>query len=439
MAFINYVWPFVVIYSRIIEEVRPKDGKVVQGKPIILALNPQRFLGDLEVLVESKEFRILKVPFDWQCKILALYWNDKVVFPKYYDPEGDVTIIKIQTKLRRFLNSFLSELYKSLKIDCVIGAAANYRHDYDWGLVSSEIGVPYIVLHKENTVAGTNQRAGRIENIKKRKKFRGDHVVVHNATMKDIFIQSGYAKPDQISVLGCLRMDDYINKIKGLKRIKKQRKKVTLFSFPHIAGIAGSPYAKGVNDFSKNRDVGFVNLFEHVHVAFVQLALSNNDVDFIIKPKWGGRWRNEIEYVCKKNNIELRHIDNLSILDEVNVHDLIFESDVVCGYGSTVLLEAAIAAKPVLVPYFDEVLNPEYSDFILFKDYFHIFDIAHSIEEFRQLIINRLDNQQISHECMKERYAVFEKYVSSMKCNARDQYIGLIQKVVKKSKINRNC
>ena len=186
MAFINYVWPFVVIYSRIIEEVRPKDGKVVQGKPIILALNPQRFLGDLEVLVESKEFRILKVPFDWQCKILALYWNDKVVFPKYYDPEGDVTIIKIQTKLRRFLNSFLSELYKSLKIDCVISAAVNYRHDYDWGLVSSEIDVPYIVLQKENAVAATNLHACRSENMKNRKKFRGDHVVVHNAIMKDI-------------------------------------------------------------------------------------------------------------------------------------------------------------------------------------------------------------------------------------------------------------
>ena len=40
---------------------------------------------------------------------------------------------------------------------------------------------------------------------------------------------------------------------------------------------------------------------------------------------------------------------------------------------------------------------------------------------------------------MKERYAVFEKYVSSMKGNARDRYIGLIQKIVKKSKINRNC
>jgi len=433
VVFLGFTWPLVFVYSRVIKEIRSEIGKVNYDRPTILALLPNRFRGDLEILAESGAFRIMVIPNDYLGGIISLYWNDKISRKKYHNPDGDERIIQIQKQVRVFFRKFLPLLYRRLQIDCIIEAAAHYKQSYDWKLASYELGVPCIVLHNECLITNSAHERRYVEVFGNLKKFKGSYIVVHSHIAKKVFIRSGYVNPEKIDSLGCLRMDDYVKKVKKIKRLNKKRKKVTLFSFNHCAGLIGL-----INDFSRNRDVGYVNLFENVHVCIAKLAMERDDVDFVIKPKWAGYWKDEIDYVCEKNNIKLRNIRNLSILVDVNVHDLIFESDVVCGYGSTTLLEAAIAAKPVIIPYFDEALNPEYSDFIQFRDSFHIFDIAHSIEEFRLLVINRLDNQQISQECMKERYAVFEKYVSSMKGNAKEQYIGLIKKIVKESKWSHN-
>ncbi len=49
---LGIVWPFVMYYTRIIEVVRPLNGEVQSDMPTILAINPDRFIGDLTVLKE---------------------------------------------------------------------------------------------------------------------------------------------------------------------------------------------------------------------------------------------------------------------------------------------------------------------------------------------------------------------------------------------------
>jgi len=434
MVFIHFTWPLVFVYSKMIKEIKSEKGLNNHAGFTILALMPKRFVGDLEVLAENGEFRILAIPFDWQTKILSLYWNDRFDSTIYTHKEGSSNkmIIEVQRKLRCFMKCFLSSLYRKIGVDCVIGSGIFYRQNYDWGLVSNEIGIPYIVLHKENLINSRIHRRN-YEIAKRNNRFQGAHIIVHNTILRDIFIKAGYVRPEQISSLGCLRMDGFVQRVKKQIKINNKRKKVVLFSFSYNTGLGAD-----IKSFTENRDVGVVNLFEHVHVSIAKLAMKNKEVDFVIKAKWGGNWLREIEFVCKKNGIVTKELENLSVLHDVNVHNLIFESDVVCVYGSTTALESAIAAKPVIVPYFDEALKPEYADGVHHKDYFHLFDIAHSVEEFERLIVERLANPAVSEDCINERYAVFEKYVSSMKGNAREQYIGLIKKIVKESKWDHN-
>jgi hypothetical protein len=113
------------------------------------------------------------------------------------------------------------------------------------------------------------------------------------------------------------------------------------------------------------------------------------------------------------------------------VHDLILESDVICAFTSTTVLESAISAKPVIIPYFDEALKAEFNELIEFKDNFHLMDITYSPDEFERLIIERLNSPAVTKKCIKERYALFEKYVSSMEGDALDKYVNVINQVIK--------
>jgi len=446
----RFTWPLVLVYSKIVIEIRPKNKKTPSGKPTLLALNPERFRGDLEILADSGKFRVLKIPLDWQNRLLGLY-SEKInsYLPKklkgrkviYFNPEGNSelienkTLLKIinqQTRLRSFLKIFLKAFYKKMEINGVIGAGVHFKQDYDWGLVSNNIGVPYIVMHRENLYTVPELQKIKVNEYEKYNKFVGDHIIVQNKISEDIFMESGYVDSEKISAIGSLRMDGFVRKTKSVKYAKptiKNKLKVVLFSFHYGAAIWNK-----VGIGFKNRSNGYVKMFEHVHVSFAKLAMQNSDVDFVIKPKWGGPWIDEIEYVFRKNNIDSSEVDNLSILVDCNVHELIHEADVVCGFSSTVLLEAAITGIPVIVPCFDEALKPEYAENIQFKEELDIFDVAHSIDDFENLIIEKLEKPtRVGKDLLQERYAVFEKYVSSMNGDALDKYVNTINKVIKES------
>jgi len=436
-------WALVLFYSNIIKAVKPKNGSVPLDKPTILALTPFRFRDDLNVLSDSRQFHVLQLPPEWQMRLLMLFWPSNIgeIFrsKQYYKPSGNDEVIRFQNNLRAFLKLFLLSLYSNLKVDCVIGAGVHFQQDYDWGLVSEEIGVPYIVLHREAIFTPKSMK--RMEHLcRGLGKFVGTHIVVHNEDMKAVFIKAAFAGPDEISVLGCLRMDNFIRRIQlsnieNCSTVRSNNKKVvTLFSFSPGSVLAG-PGINGkptLRHFPKERNEGFIKLFEHVHTSIAQLAIQNKDVEFVIKPKWGGEWVEEIEYVLRKNSMDISKIKNLHIKIDIDVHDLILSSDIICGFCSTTLLESAIAGKPVIIPYFDEALKKEYTDLVLFKDFFYLFNVAYSVKEFDKLIVECLRNSiKISESQMNGRYAIFEKYVSSMSGNALDKYVETINNAIK--------
>ena len=435
-------WALVLLYSNIIKVVKPKNGSVPLDKPTILALSPYRFRGDLNILSDSRQFRVLELPAKWQKKLLRIFWpsNIREIRSEQYcrtsDNDKDV---RYQNNLRKFLKLFLLSLYSNLKVDCVISAGVHYNVDTKWGLVSEEIGVPYIVFHREAIFMPKSMEAMEYM-YRDLGKFAGSHIIAHNEDMKAVFIKTGFAGPDEISVLGCLRMDDLIRRIQlsninNCNTVRLNNKKVvTLFSFSHGSVLVG-PIVNGqpsLKHFSKERSKGFIELFEHVHASIAQLAIQNKDVEFVIKPKWGGEWVEEIEYVLRKNNMDISKIKNLHIMIGVDAHDLILRSDIICGFSSTTLLESAIAGKPVIIPYFDEALKKEYTDFVEFKDSFHLFNVAYSIKEFERLIVECLRSPiKISESQMNGRYALFEKYVSRMSGNALDKYVETVNNAIK--------
>jgi len=437
------VWPFVFIYSKVLKDVVPEDGTVPGGCPTILAINPGRFFGELESLANSKKLRVLKIPFDWQVRLLAIYWPTTIDWDwkRYFNPDGntDKDIIELQRDLRAFLRKFLSSLYKRMGIDCVIGATFYYAQDYDWGLVSNEIGSTFIVVQTDRVFGSANKSYVMNRLVKPLEKFKGNHIITLDKDTAEILIQEGYVTSDRISSLGATRMDDFVKRVKQLRKsndrqqTKNGRKKVTLFSFLPCVGLRARFKLK---TFPDTPGVGYQKLFENVHVAIAKLAANNRDIDFVVKTKWGGIWFEGIERVCRENGIDISKIPNLTITGTANVHKLIFDSDVICAFSSMTLLEAGIASKPVVIPLFDEASRPEYQESMAFFDCYRLFDCAENVTEFEKLILDRLDNpgSKTRGKYLIEKETMFEKHVSSMEGNSLEKYVTLINQLINKSK-----
>jgi hypothetical protein len=435
IADLGIVFPFVFLYSKIIKEIAPDDKVDPEKRFTLLAINPTRFLGDLELLAESDKFRILTLSFNWQLRLLAIYWPSKTNWDwdSYFNPDkcNDKNLTALQQALRKFLKKFLKNLYKKLDIDAVIGPSFYYQEDYDIGLISNEIGTPYIVIQRDRISGIPNKERTLYKKISRAYKFRASHLIIQDEEMREYLIKVGYVSRDNISNLGLLGMDKFVKKIKHMKdsdtiyNVNKSKQKVTLFSFPVSVGLKGK---LNIHLFPDDPNAGYQRLFAKVHNTIADLALKNENIDFVIKIKWGGIWYESIDKLFRNRGLDIKKISNLKVLDNISAHQLILESDVVCGFSSSALLEAAIAAKPVIVPLFDEALRPEYQESIAYFYYYDLFDCASSVTEFEHLIMERLKNPgpKLSEEFMYKKYEAFERTVSSLDGNALEKYTETI-------------
>jgi hypothetical protein len=416
-------WLMVVLYSYVIKERYP-DGKLGRfiatqkdNKITILALWPDHFRGDLDVLVSTGEFRVLQIPVHWQTRLIYQYYPKNVNKLAIHIPSPDDPLYKNKTELQSFLTGFLSKLYKKLNVECVIGSHVELKENLDWGEVSNNIGVPYIVLCRESLLVSPNIKKIILERVKRIGCFNGSHMVVHNEDCRQFYIDNGYVGPDRISALGCLRMDNFKAKIQQCKTVTNRRKKVMIFPF----------YLSQFQDYS------LYPCFRDIYTTFLKFANEHSEIDVVIKPKNKKEYKildEMLDRIVEGTEIVFEKISNLYIRSELDVQELLFETDVVCGLRTTALLEAAIAGKPVIIPYFKDLRDPKYDGYINFRDSFHLFDIAKDVNELESIIIYRLHNPTIDEKIMEEREALFEKYVSSMKGDATERYVALIKSVV---------
>lgn len=422
-------WPLLWRFRRGIYEVTVPGIRPAPGVPAVLALSPMRFRSDLEVMAATGRVRIFAMDKPTLNILTNLYYDG--LAPRYPDlhnaPEGS-RIRVVQKRFQAYLEGLLTILYDERGIGVVLSAAYYYAQEQDIAMVSQRLGYPWVVLHKENLATAPAHRKVFEDLCRVMNGFKGERVVVHNMPMREALIDCGFAEPAKVSALGCLRMDGFLDRIAaGAPAVTSRRKKVVLFSFFHTNGL----YSFTTDPFPPKRDFGFVRLFEDCHAEFARLALERPDVDFVIKPKWGGgAWQREIELAVRMTGVELRDIANLVVSPDANVHDLILASDVVVGFGSTTLLEAGIAGKPVVMPLFHEATHEQFKDhLVLTENASDLFLVAHSPEEYRTLIVASLDNSHVSSGMMMKRAEAFERFVTPLAGGAVARYVAEIEAI----------
>jgi len=415
--------------SKSIKEISP-DGKYTnfksgfnKGMISALFLSHERFRDDPFVLSATKKVRVLIITNHWQSRFVNIYYPQGIVKDMVLQSmEPDSPLVGSQEKFHTFLRVFLTSLYKIVQVDFVIGSDVRNQFDFDWGVVSKEMGKVYITFHRENLVASIKSYNTARERMNKHKRFRGDHIIVHNNIERKMFIESRYVDESQISALGCLRMDNYIKRMKKGNFPKTKKKRFLFFSFD-IPSVG-------------------IDVYHKVLGAVLQLTIQHPEIDVVIKPKADFYVKGEkktMDKIFKDAEIYPDKIQNLQILPYEDAQLLILESDVICAINSTVMLEAGIAGKPIIVPFFKECQeSDDRLNNIKLKEYFHLFEVAIDEIELKSKVLKNLCNQiKISKEIMEGRRKVFEEFVSSMEGNVTEKYLSLLRSMLAKT-IARN-
>jgi hypothetical protein len=262
-----------------------------------------------------------------------------------------------------------------------------------------------------------------------------DHIIVHNEKCKQSFIDAEYCNTRQISVAGVLRMDvlmSKINKHMHSKNTRNKRKKFTFFYFPYnsvaFGGNINEALGGGKDYVAWNNRKSF---FLDIHSCIALLAKENKDIDFIIKPKKtmmrGKSWLFYEEFM--KNN-KVGELNNYIVDSEINVHDLIIESDVVCAFHSTVALEAAYAGKRVIMPLYYNFKNTKYYDIFIWKKHIDLFDVVIDNKTLIKTFQDAFKFPKVEEHVTVKRKRVFDIFFGVDERPSLDKYSQIIEKVV---------
>ena len=401
---------------------RLPDGRRVlmrsSGDPklVVLALTAFKFRGDLDALAAKRDIRLLEMPHLWQMRLLFSFYPKGTKSNLIFKPETNAEVGQAQQKYRAFLRTFLRELYTRLHVACVIAADVRYREDIDIGVVSKEIGVPYLVFHREcmlaskelyDTVCARHSSWGR---------FSGSAVIVHNQVSRRNFVESGFVEPERVEILGSARMDEFLHLIETKGREPAPGGLVVLFSFYH-------PMFKYPQ-----------SVFDKSHVAAAMVAKRNPGVQVVIKPKLEivnkTTWRVFYDGALRTAGIDPSTLPNLMVTPTAPAQSLIRRASVVCAINSTTLLEAGAAGVPVVVPCFSEIQGSDYIHRVNFREELGIFDVPGDMEEMVAMIERRLRDTAVDPALLKRRRALFEQYVTPTSGGATDRYRATIFKHV---------
>jgi len=420
-------------YSLIIKELT-SDGKIKRpskqagnNKLTILVLSIDGFRSDVDCIANTNEFRVLIIPVQWQRRLVYQFYPvelQKYGFKNNPDQLG-YKYSKEQEEIREFLYEFLARLYKRISINCVISPHSRYVADLDWGAVSTKLGVPHILIPRDSQFASSPYLLNRMKHFFSDglPKFEGKHIIVQSELDREVYIDTGYVDVEKTSSLGCPRMDGFLRKSKE-KRLdaKRRRKKVVFLPFTYKE--------KGTFDILDLR-----SYVKELQLFFLRFAIKFPEIDVVIKPKPKGLkpWEKEVMFeMIGDAGTENNKLLNLIIRNDIDIHSLFRESDVVCGLNTSALLEAAVIGLPIIIPYFKDLQCPKYDERLFYRDAYNLFDIAEDTIELESLILYRLENPIIEEKIMEGRKALFGKYVSSVKGDATEKHVTLIKEIVNK-------
>lgn len=394
--------------------------KTIKG----IALSFTRFRYDLDILNQSSEISIYKIPLKIQYLLLIPF--EKYLYQykdKYYS--DDEKLKKIKLKNQEYLSRILRDFFKHYKF--ILTASVSYIQDYDLAKSAEKNALKHIILMRENFGIVEKQALDIMRYYYPFEKSDADLVIVHNQSTKRIFKDIKMFNKSNIEALGCVRMDEYIKKLNlGIPKKNYYKKIITFFSFATNSGchLAETPM---ISAFEKNR--GLITFFKNTHNDVILFAKDNPKIQIYIKTKWSQNWIDLILKNWREFSGNSNFPENCKVTSYEDPHKLIMFSDLVIGFNSTTLLEAGLRDIPIIIPKFDEA-SGLYDSYFNFAKYEKSFLIVKDKSKFYSTIEKTLSKSSISEDIKNIRKKLFQKYVSNIDGQSKGRYIEAIKKTI---------
>jgi hypothetical protein len=392
---------------------------VFTSKKKLLFLSHQRFRGDIEII--NQEFCGFTIPFFLQTFFLYLAFEHEKKIEIYdFFSKTNKDRIRKRKKHRQLIDFYLIPVFKFFNIRVIISPSIHYIQDIDIGITAKHQGMKFLIFHRENLTILPDQIKVLTKLYSNFDKIPTDLVVFHNKSARKIFLQSKLLLKKQTTILGALRMDDFIKNI----NTKNNGKIISFFSFHKISYILKDVMKKKHNwDRFKHQKKGWNKLWDYMHIKFFELARNNPNTKFIIKTKGGGNWILNIENLWMKK-FKQKSLPNLNLTSDLNTHDIINKSKFILGFNSTVLLEAGLRKIPIFVPDFYEV--KKLNQHVLHESFNGSFIKIKNMNELQEALDNEHLKFYPTKKMMQKRKYFFQKYVNPLELNLKRKYFSLI-------------
>lgn len=351
---------------------------------VLLILNRERFKHDLESLRNDQRVKLLILPSRIQTLINSLFLNTD----KSYLVDSYINSPPEVEELLSFVSKFILALDKKYNLNAILTCSFYYRQDFPYQFSYSKTNIPFYALFKEYLKDDCTYDA-TVKRYKERGyKFKGKSIFCANKIIRDILLEANICEENQMSIVGSPRFDLLHGKTHDVQ--SSEHKIVTLFSFLHSSGgLEVNDNVLEGNFFSNNKNKGFYNLFEQVHVSIAELALKYPEKTFFIKSKWGGLWHEKIiSIVLESSGIDITQMDNVILDYKENAQSLIKRSSVVIAFNSTTVIEASLLKKNVVLPIFCEAKEKYFNTNVLYKEFLDSLIVASSKDDLKDKIMN---------------------------------------------------
>lgn len=394
-----------IVFSRSIRKLNDR------GKYKVLCLRRTIFMEDVQALVEYGE--------DVQYSVLEREYI-KIIFRHFLTKSGQEEVtganyhlsspkIKGIKKYNEYLNKMLPQLIKLSPFDAFLTANFNYVESHELAKVAEKHMIPFIILHKEAMVVSSAYH-NFIKNYKDFSVY-GSKMMFYNKQCMEGFLSLNLPglTSEKAELVGIPRFDFIFSHIDNSDQTKKQ---ITFFAFLPKRTFRFLTKDSNVMNRVEQRTKEFFGTVR-------DYALKHPDTKIIIKTKSAQFF---VDYVKGLMDDDKGfELENLEITNFGNVSNLIKNSMAVIGFNSTTLIEAIVAKKMIISPYYGDIFPN--ASWTFFENHPQIVRYVKQASDLEDLISECQNNFEYNKEA---RASFLGEYISTTQGGAS----RLVEKII---------
>ena len=271
------------------------------------------------------------------------------------------------------LADLLEDLWRDRAFDAFVAPSDSFFYLREAPAACHRLGVPFLVVQKETTIAPWNMEKGSAE-LRRHAPLVADHMTVCSERHKDYWARAG-ARPEDMTVTGQPRFDFYAEQRREELPYGCDGPIILFFTylpdFYHPVMVTSG--GKGVwSDLLKRTEEGLWRLAQEGYRV-------------LVKP-----------HPLQPFHAETRRIKNaagslygskvFAIEPTADVRGLIAGSDIAVGFQSTVMFEAMAAGLPLVYTFWDPEAQRIADTMVPFHEWGDVLEVADRADSFEQRV-----------------------------------------------------